>query len=203
MKEELNTRFGAEKVSVYKKISDSLEILLVKFEINNGPTSVLVTNGLSTYEMPVHEKYKGREYNELFFCIPRYWNLHEIDNPNRQWPVEWLEKLANHAIENQKWFGPGHTIQCYQDYKSLSDTMKQDHLMLIDPVLLKKEMAPIVSGEKTIYFLAVMPIYGDEMDFKQAKGTYKLLTKFLFKNYTENLDDYRETVLKSRMKLWR
>ena len=203
MIEELKARFGAENVSVYKKISDSLEILLVKFEKNNGPVSVLLTNGLSTYEMPVHERYKGREFNELFFSIPRYWDLTEIDNSNRQWPVVWLEKLVNHAKEKGNWYGPGHTIQCYQDYRSLSDIMKQNHLMLIDPVFLEKEMEPIILEGKRVCFLAVMPIYGDEMDFKQAKGTYKLLAKFFNKNYTENLDDYRETVLKSRMKLWR
>jgi len=203
MKEELSARLGAENVSVYRKMSDSLEILLLKLEINNTPTSVLLTNGLSTYEMPVHEKYKGREYNELFFCFPQYWDLNEIENLNRNWPVKWLEKLYNHVTENGKWFGPGHTIQCYKDYQSLSETMKENHLMLIDPVFLKKEMEPLLTLDKTIYFLAVMPIYGDEMDFKQAKGTNKLLSKFLNKNYTENLDDFRETVLKSRMKLWR
>ncbi|MGJ8660768.1 MAG: hypothetical protein ACSHXL_01895, partial [Bacteroidota bacterium] len=89
MKEELMARFGAENISVYKKINDTLEILLVKLEVHNGPISLLVTNGLSNYEMPVHERYKGREFNELFFCIPRYWDLDEKDNPNRQWPVEW------------------------------------------------------------------------------------------------------------------
>lgn len=202
MIQELQQRFGFQNVSVYKKVNDQLEIL--KIELNEqAAVTILVTRGLSNYKMPVHERFEGREYNELFFCIPKYWDLDEKDNPNRQWPVEWLEKLANHAIEKQTWYGPGHSIQCYPDYRSLSDLMKPNHLMLIEPVLLKKEMAPITISEKTIYFLAGMPIYGEEMDYKQGKGTYKLMTKFLNKNYNEKLDDYRESILRSRVRLWR
>ncbi|MGJ8660627.1 MAG: suppressor of fused domain protein, partial [Bacteroidota bacterium] len=100
-------------------------------------------------------------------------------------------------------YGPGHSILCYPDYRPLSEIMKQNHLMLVDPILLAKEMEPIKEGERTIYFLAVMPIFGEEMDYKQGKGTYKLLTKFLNKNYHEKLDDYRESALKSRIKFWR
>lgn len=203
MVEELKARFGEENISVYKKISDSLEILHVQLEQNNNPIGILLTNGLSNYEMPVHERYKGREYSELFFCIPRYWDLTEKDNPNRNWPVFWLEKLVIHVIEKNSWFGPGHSIQCFPDYSPLSESMKQNHLMLIDPTLLKKEMQPLACSEKSIYFLGVMPIFGEEMDFKQGKGTYKLLNKFKNKNYTEKLDDYRESVLRSRIRFWR
>ncbi len=203
MKEELAARFGTENVSVYKRINDSLEILQVKLEINNGPISILLTNGLSEYKMPVHEKYSGREYTELFFCIPSYWDLNEKNNPNRQWPVDWLEKLVNHVKETNSWYGPGHSVQCYADYKPLSETMKQNHLMLVDPILLAKEMQPILVNEKKVYFLAAMPIFGEEMDYKQGKGTYKLLDKFINKNYNEKLDDFRESVLKSRIKFWR
>jgi|TARA_R110000737_G_scaffold193486_2_gene214744 hypothetical protein len=203
MLEELKARFGAENITVFKQVSENLEILHVQLEQNNNPISVLLTHGLSNYKMPVHERYQGREYNELFFCIPRYWDLKEIDNPNLNWPVLWLEKLVNHVVEKNLWYGPGHSIQCYSDYKSLSETMKQNHLMLIDPILLKEEMSPLVCESKTIYFLAGMPIFGEEMDYKQGKGTYKLLTKFLNNNYNEKLDDYRESVLTSRMKFWR
>lgn len=203
MIEELKERFGATNVSLYKKINETIEILQVQLEKNNQPIRLLITHGLSNYSMPVHERYKGREFNELFFCIPNYWDLSEIDNPNRQWPVDWLEKLAQHVMEKETWFGPGHSIQCFPDYRSLSTTMKQNHLMLIDPILLKDEMRPLECGNKTIYFLAGMPIFGEEMDYKQGKGTYKLLTKFRNKNYTEKLDDYRESVLKSRIKFWR
>ncbi len=200
MKEELIKRFGAKNVSNYKRIDDTLEILQVTVNLKS-PVVLWVTNGLSNYKMPVYEKYLGREYNELFFCLPSYWELNEVDNPNRQWPVLWLEKLANHVRNKNLWFGPGHTVLCNKDYSSLSEIMKPNHLMLVEPILLKQELEPINCDDKTINFLGVLPIYSDEMDYKQAKGTKKLLDKFHLKKVDEKLDDFRETVLKSRWKL--
>ena len=200
MKEQLEERFGKEAVSIFKKIDENLEILLVDVSLAS-PVKVLMTNGLSNYDMPVHERYKGRENVELFFCLPRYWDINELDNPNRQWPTVWLEKLVNHVKEKKGWFGPGHTIQCDKDFNALSDTMKQNHFMMVDPILLEKELEPIVLDEKQIHFLGIIPIFADEMDYKQGKGTYKLLKKFHAKNVTEKLDDFRETVRKSRFSL--
>lgn len=201
MKAQLEERFGKEAIKLFKKVDDSLELLLIEIPLKS-PVKVLVTSGLSNYDMPVHERYKGRENVELFFCLPRYWDITEKDNPNRQWPVEWLEKLVKHVKEKNGWYGPGHTIQCDKEFKALSETMKQDHFIMVDPILLNEELRPIQVGESQIHFLGIIPIYGDEMDYKQGKGTFKLLKKFLAKNINEKLDDFRETVLKSRFKFW-
>jgi Suppressor of fused protein (SUFU) len=197
MKEELIIKFGAENVSLHKKINDSFEILQLKINLKS-PVVLLITHGLSNYEMPVHEMYAGRERNELFFCLPSYWDL---EDPTRQWTVLWLEKLMNYVVDKRLWFGPGHTIQCYKDFSSLSEKMKPNHLMLVDPILLDGVLTPIRTEEKTVYFLGVMPIFSDEMEYKQTKGTQKLLNKFEQKNVDEKLDEFRETVLKSRWKL--
>ncbi len=202
MIEELKKRFGESAVSVFKEIDESLQLLLIKIN-TTSPITVLMTCGLSDYKMPVHEKYAGREYNELFFCLPSYWDIQEEDNPNRYWPVIWLEKLANHVKEKNGWFGPGHTIQCSKDFAPISETLKQNHFMLVDPILLEKEMAPMEVSGKKIHFLAGLPIFGDEMDYKQGKGTAKLLSKLKNKKIDEKLDDWRENILKSRWKFRR
>ncbi len=41
-----------------------------------------------------------------------------------------------------------------------------------------------------------------EMDYKQGKGTQKLMDKLIANKINEKLDDYRENVLKSRWKFW-
>ena len=61
-----------------------------------------------------------------------------------------------------------------------------------------KELNSYKIGDKTIYFLALIPIFADEMDYKQGKGTAKLFAKFAQQNITEKLDDFRSTVLKTR-----
>jgi hypothetical protein len=76
--------------------------------------------------------------------------------------------------------------------------MLQNHFILAHPIDLKKELSPILSEEKIIRFLAVVPIFEDEMDFKQGKGTAKLFKKFEQAKVTEKLDEFRNTVLRTR-----
>jgi len=163
-------------------------------------TSVLMTKGLSDFKMPVHEKHIGEEYNELYFLLPSYWNIEDFENQKFNWVFAWLQRLMNYAIQKNTWFGHGHTFPCGKDMISLSDTMKQNHLILTRPIDLDEELKEIVVGEKTIGFLGIIPIFSDEMDYKQGKGTAKLFEKFRSINVTEKLDDYRNTVLKSRWK---
>ena len=161
-----------------------------------------MTNGLSNYFMPVHEKHIGQERVELFFCLPSYWDMDD-DSPNFQWPVKWLTKLAIHAKEKETWFGVGHTIQCNKDFSPISENMKQTHFLLNRPQITEETMPTLKHPEGgEIQWLAVLPIFSDEMDYKQGKGTLKLLKKLEAKNINEKLDDYRYSVLKSRFSLF-
>jgi hypothetical protein len=148
--------------------------------------------------MPVHEKEKGKEFNELCFCLPGYWDWEDRSNPNTSWVFHWIQRLAKYVQENETWFGHGHTMPCGKEMQSLSSTMKQNHFILVNPMLLEKEMAPVKSNGKEINFLFIVPIFGDEMDYKQGKGTQKLLAKFINKGITEELDDFRGNALKRR-----
>jgi hypothetical protein len=71
---------------------------------------------------------------------------------------------------------------------------------LTEPILLADQLTPLRLGDRTIYFLAVIPVFKDEMDYKQARGTFKLLQKFNAAGVTEKLDDYRPSSLKGK---WR
>jgi hypothetical protein len=61
-------------------------------------------------------------------------------------------------------------------------------------------LVPAIINGKTIYFLAIIPIFEDEMDYKQGKGTQKLIKKLEGNGISEKLDDFRCTVLRSK---WR
>lgn len=89
------------------------------------------------------------------------------------------------------------------DMKPLSDTMKQNHFILINPLLLQEEMSPLEFEDKDVHFLAIVPIFADEMDYKQGKGTLKFLRRLINKGVSEKLDDYRYTTLKSKWRLRR
>jgi len=198
----LNERFGEHRVSEIVVESNEIPLLLLDLELRS-PIKVIVTNGLSDYKMPVPEVLAGLEYNEIYFCLPSYWDLDEIDNPRMNWVFNWIQRLVKYVTEQKSWFGHGHTMPCGKDMSSLSETMNQNHLFLSNPILLEQELAPLKMDGHSVQFLGIIPIFGDEMDYKQGKGTLKLMRKFLSNGITEMLDDYRGTVLQSKWRLYK
>lgn len=198
----LEEQFGKHRVEVKPNPlhpEQSLVFLYLELQV---PITIVMTNGLSDYTMPVSEKWVGREHNELFFCLPTYWDFEDIANPNSNWIYDWIFRLENFVREKQTWFGPGHTIPCGNPPESLSPLMKQDHFIFLDPLFTESVMQPLEINGKTIYFLAIVPIFGDEMDYKMGKGTHKIIRRFTNRKVDERLDDYRDSVMKSRMRFW-
>ncbi|MEN9977787.1 MAG: hypothetical protein RLZZ569_412, partial [Bacteroidota bacterium] len=99
--EGLATRFGAHRVVTLDNPlhpEQSLVLLYLELAI---PVTILMTNGLSNYEMPVSEKWKDRAFNELYFCLPTYWDLEDTSNPNFNWVFEWIYRLETFVKEKQ------------------------------------------------------------------------------------------------------
>jgi hypothetical protein len=197
---ELIHRFGEKNVREVTVSEDEMPLLRIDLNILNNSYSVLMTNGLSDIFMSVPEPEKGKEHNELYFCLPSYWDLDAIENPNMNWVFYWIQRLCRHIKEKNSWFGPGHTMACGVPFQNLSELMKCNHFFLNNPMLLKEELVPASINGKTIYFLAIIPIFEDEMDYKQGKGTQKLIKKLEGNGISEKLDDFRCTVLRSK---WR
>lgn len=200
MIEILKRRFGEHRVAEIPVAEGEMPLLALDLELKS-PVTVIVTNGLSSYKMTVPEKLKGREFNEIYFCLPSYWEWEDLSNSNQNWIFHWIQRLSKYVVEKNTWFGPGHTMPSGSEMKPFSSTMKQNHFFLSDPILLEKELAPIKVGEKEIHFLAIIPIFPDEMDYKQGKGTLKFMQKLINKGVSEKLDDFRGTVLKSKWRL--
>ncbi len=198
----LANRFGEHRVSEIPTLEGEMPLLALDLELNT-PVTVIMTNGLSNYKMPVPEKVVGREFNEIYFCLPSYWEWEGLENPRMNWIFPWIQRLAKYVVDKQTWFGAGHTLPCGKEMQELSETMRQNHFFLSDPLLLEQQLEPIEVEGKTIYMLAIIPIFPDEMDYKQGKGTFKFLQKLANQGVTEKLDDFRSTVLKSKWRLRR
>lgn len=201
MKEALKNRFGAHRVHEIAPKEGELPLLLLDLEVKS-PVTILMTDGLRNYKMPVPENMEGFEYNELYFCLPSYWEWEDTENPSMNWVFDWIQRLAKYVVEKETWFGHGHTMPAGKEMNPLSPTMKENHFILVSPILLEEELAPIDLGDKTVNFLGILPIFPDEMDYKQGKGTFKLIQKLQSKGVSEKLDDFRSTVLKTRFRLY-
>lgn len=205
LKEALSQRFGAENVretrfeNPDKPELSAYPFLVIEIQARSA-IKILMTQGLSDYRMPVLEKFAGKEHNELYFCLPSYWDLEDHSNPEMNWVFDVLFRLQKHALDKQTWFGTGHTIPFANPLSPISAKMKQMYFFLNDPVFLAEQLKPISMGEKTVHFLGVIPIFEDELDYKIGKGTYKFQKKLAHQDVTELLDNYRSTVLKSK---WR
>lgn len=200
MKEKLIQRFGADRVSEVPIQDGEVPLLVLDLELNS-PVTVIVTNGLSDYKMPVPDKWKEREHNELFFCLPSYWEWEDLENPQMNWVFYWIQRLAKYVKEKETWYGHGHTMPCGKEKNPLSATMKQNHFLLADPILLETEMSPVQLEEKEIHFLSIIPLFQDEMDYKQSQGTLKFSQKLNNNGITEKLDDFRGSAMKRKWRL--
>ena len=162
--------------------------------------NILMTSGLNKYGMPSQVSTKSLVHKELYFLLPEYWVVADIEKEQFQWLFQTLRKLKKHVIEKKTWFADGHTMLANEEGKQLSDQMKQTYLMLSDPVFLEKELAPMFVDSRDVSFLSVVPIFRNEFQHKQAFGTDKLISLFETYQVTERLDEYRTNLVKSR---WR
>lgn len=202
LKEYLANRFGEHRVTNFKMEGVEVPLIKIDLELSASPVSLIMTNGLRNYSMPVPEKLAGQEHIELFFCLPSYWDLSDLEDEAMNWPIYWIEKLSKHLVEKETWYGPGHTFSNGNPPKSFSATMKPNHLLIIDPIKLEEHLAPAKLKDLQVHFLAIIPIYEQEFDIKMAKGFGKFLRKFRAKNGSEILDDYRENIFKSRFRIF-
>jgi len=198
LKSALENRFGTHRVTDFPtEESDYIDLIQVDIE-TNIPLRLIMTNGLSSYNMPVPERYKGREYTEIFFCIPGYWDFEDKENEAMQWPLNTIQKLAKNVLENETWYGPGHTIANGNPVKEISATMKQNHFLLADPIEVESYLTPLEVDGNKIYFLAIIPLFYNEFERKMGKGYPKWIRKFRQKKGNEILDDYRQSIYRSR-----
>lgn len=199
----LTSRFtNAQLQSLPKQSENEVDLLIISFE-KRSAVQLVITDGLYLYEQPVPDKFSTLKNIELYFCLPSYWDLDDIENPAMNWIKPWIQKLARHLIEKQTWYGVGHTFPNGNPVRAISPTMKQKYFLLNKPTFLSNELTPLEVGGKTIEFLAIVPIFEDELDYKMGKGTYKLQKKFVDKNITELLDDYRMSTLKNKWRFFR
>jgi hypothetical protein len=200
MKAALQKRFGEHRVKELPVADGDIPLLILDLELKS-PVTVIMTNGLSQYRMPVPEKHLGQERCELYFCLPSYWDWEKVDIPGLNWPFQWIQRLGKHLLERETWYGAGHTFPCSEE--GLSETMKQSYFMLSNPILLEDELAPISDAEGNIHFLAIVPLFKKEFEYKQSHGTVKLLRNLNTHGVSEKLDDFRGSAMKRRWRLGR
>lgn len=154
---------------------------------------ILATSGLS--EIIKEQGVEEDKSFELFFCLPSYWLLEELENPRFNWVINWLFRFSDYLVKNKTFFDHGHTIAAGNPPEPLSETMKQTYFMFSEPIATAPLFKGQLEGKK---YLAVIPLFQDEFDYKVAKGTFKLEDKFRQKGNSEVLDDFRTSSVRKK-----
>jgi hypothetical protein len=154
---------------------------------------ILYTEGLSkTQQIDAQQNNKYKRI-ELYFLLPDFWDLTKKD-----WPVYWLNRIAQVPQKNKTWFGAGDTLPAGNPPKALDDILKCSYFILSDPILLESKIGNNVSADQEFSFLAVIPIFEKEFDFKMQNSATPLLKIFRDKQIFEMIDIYRQPLARKK-----
>ncbi|WP_372894484.1 suppressor of fused domain protein [Stieleria sp.] len=169
------------------------------------PFHTLITTGMSDRPMSPPEGAEELAYAELMLCLPPDWKLDEqsLSDTTNYWPIQWLKFLARFPHEYETWLFDGHTIPNGDPADPLDPSVDFIGWLLTFPSTTNEEFIRLkISDEKSIYFLAAIPLLQNEMDFKLKYGTESLLKRFDKAGYNEVLDVNRKDVSKKRFWLF-
>lgn len=192
MNEMLQSIFNFNDAVVLHKNTDyDFCIRLAKPE--NKKYCLLYTDGLSKHLQQVDEKNKKFARIELYFLLPEYW-----DFSKKNWPVFWLNKIAQVPQKNKTWFGLGDTLPAGNPPQEIDEILKCSYFILSEPLFLESEFVKLSKIDETVSFMAVIPIFTREFDFKMQNSASALLKIFKEKAVYEMIDLYRQPVARKR-----
>ncbi len=165
------------------------------------PYHTLVTSGMSDLPMTVPEGAEAYRHAELSICLPEPWPLTQeaFADERNYWPIRWLKMLARLPHEYNTWLGWGHTVPNGDPPERFARNTKLCCALLLHPLLAPDDFQQLTMPDgRTVNFLALVPLYREEMEYKLKHGTEALLERFAEAEVNELLDVRRSNVCKAR-----
>jgi hypothetical protein len=106
-----------------------------------------------------------------------------------------LNLRAQIPQKNNTWLGLGDTIPAGNPAKNLSEKLHMNHFILAAP----KRFTPSIGELGNVAFLALVPIFQTELDFKLRNSATILFSKLEKAGITEMIDQYRKPVCRKRI----
>lgn len=166
------------------------------------PFYTLVTSGMSDQRMSPPGEVAHLGYAELCLSLPADWPVgNEAFNDDEfYWPVYWLKKLARFPHEYNTWIFDGHTIPNGDPPEKMHPSVGFSSWLVTFPILVPEPFLELkVNANKSIFFLAIVPLFESELNYKLKKGHEQLLKRLDKKRVTEVVDIDRKPVTKG---LW-
>ena len=139
----------------------------------------LVTMGMGAHRMNVPEELAEYQLEraELMIALPPDWELDaaSMEREEWYWPAGLLKVLSRLPIENDTWLGWGHTMDKQSPFAENTELCAA---LLISPQDAEEgaEACTLPGGEE-VNFYQVIPLYRDEMEYKQKHSAEELLAR--------------------------
>lgn len=187
-------RYGAEIVTHIQKHLGPVAAMMVEtgaeyVQVNllhvppseKRPFHVFVTAGMSDRAMHAPEEAGGYELAELYICLPADWPLEpeDLQDEVNSWPLLLLKRLARMPHMYHTWLFDFHTVPNDDPPVPFAENTELCGSMLVPPEGWSEPMGELkLNGKDTIYFLGVVPLHKDEMDYKIQHGPELLEAEF-------------------------
>lgn len=133
----------------------------------------LVTSGMSSKPMNAPYDFQKFKFAELLICLPPDWDLSESGFGDEQyyWPIKCLRNLALGPHANDTWLWTDHIIPNGEPPRPYASDTKLCCALISKPILFRQEFAFLKLDEnRIVHFLAVIPIYKEEMLVMRRRG---------------------------------
>jgi hypothetical protein len=177
--------FGAPRRLLREAYPQGVRADIALIEPSEGRAyRTLITVGMGAFVMDVPEDLADCELEraELMMCLPSSWSFSRF-GAERNWPLDWLRILAHIPVEKDLWLGWGHIVPTEGP---VSGKAAFSCMLLTDPLDYEEAASYCEMPDGSVVNIyQVLPIFEDEMKYRQEKGTDALLTLL-----EERLDRY-------------
>jgi suppressor of fused protein SUFU len=202
----VEAHLGASETVFHEVLSDTVHIdVLVVKPTEDFPFLRLVTSGMSDRPMSIPDGADVPKYVELMVTLPGDWRLDQrsLDDETWGWPMNMIKGLARLPHKHQTWLGWGHSVPNGNPAQPMAPNTKLCGIVLVPSISAPPAFHKLrIDDDKEITFLAVVPIYEEEMDLKLRLGLDALLDKFDEAKLGDIIDIARSNVARKRFRFF-
>jgi hypothetical protein len=196
--DHIQKHIGEIAIVFHEKVSTDVHIDVCHVAPSGSrPFHTLISCGMSEKSMSAPANWEDGRFAELMVCLPSSWPVDAtaFENEEYYWPIRILKGAARYPHENKTWLYAGHSVLWHDPPQPFAVDTKMAAIVLQYPSLVSKDARTIQTrAGKKILLWAIVPLYLEELEFKNRNG-FEALEELLIENeITELLDPKRNNV---------
>lgn len=203
----IEKHFGPITTVLHEIVSDIVHVdIQVVAPTPKRPLITLITTGMSDKPMTTPKGTEKFAFTELMMCLPKNWPLDQESMKDEKfyWPFRLMKTLARFPHEYKTWLFLDHTLPNGNPPEPYAPNVKFCCALLGGMHFAPKGFWELkISEEKNIYFLGIVTLFKEEMEFKLKKGAEALQKKLIENKVGEFLSPNRKPVCEKGWLGWK